>query len=70
MIAYEFQTTVNDGIIHIPDEYRNRIQDKVRIIILSEEIVEKQNYNKNSSFTAMQLDTFEFTFNRDEANDW
>lgn len=35
MEAYEFQTAVNDGIINIPAEYRNKLSGKIKVILLS-----------------------------------
>ena len=66
MLAYEFQTAVNDGIIYIPDEYKNKLSKKVKVILLSEEPVEKK---KKAMFKAMKLDTQGFIFNREEANE-
>ena len=36
MYGVEFQTTIKNGIIEIPPEYRQRFKDDVRIILLSE----------------------------------
>ena len=68
MRAYEFQTSVNNGIIHIPVEYRNKISSKVKVILLSEEPIKKIN-EKKIMFNAMKLDTRGFVFNREEANE-
>jgi hypothetical protein len=35
MQAYEFQSTVENGIIHIPDLYRDKIRSNVKVIVLS-----------------------------------
>ncbi|MCB0114657.1 MAG: hypothetical protein KDD84_11225 [Caldilineaceae bacterium] len=35
MIAVEFQTTVKNGVIEVPTEYREQLSDSVRVIILS-----------------------------------
>ncbi len=37
MQAIEFQTTVHEGIIEIPPQYRNQIKEHVRVIVLSDE---------------------------------
>ena len=68
MRAYEFQTAVNNGIIHIPVEYRSKISSKVKVILLSEEPIKKTNEEK-IMFNAMKLDTRGFIFNREEANE-
>ena len=36
-MTYEFQATVSDGVISIPVEYRSKIANKVRVILVSEE---------------------------------
>ena len=69
MMAYEFQAAVNDGIIRIPSEYKNKISKMVKVILLSEESTKKLNNEKKSIFTAMKLDTRGFVFNREEANE-
>jgi hypothetical protein len=40
MLAYEFKAVVNDGLIEIPDEYKNKIPKNLKVILLSEEITE------------------------------
>ncbi len=39
MHAIEFKTKINNGIIKIPKEYRNKLKEKekVKVIVLSEE---------------------------------
>ncbi|MCL4872320.1 MAG: hypothetical protein KJ063_25445 [Anaerolineae bacterium] len=39
MYAIEFQTTIKDGIIEIPEVYRGRLQQRVRVILLGEEMM-------------------------------
>jgi len=36
MQAYEFYTIVENGVIRIPDEYKNRIGKKFKVIILED----------------------------------
>lgn len=38
MYAVEFQTTVKDGVIEIPPEYRGQIPGRVRVILLADEM--------------------------------
>jgi hypothetical protein len=38
MVAIEFQTTIKNGIIEIPEVYRGRLQQQVRVILLGEEV--------------------------------
>jgi hypothetical protein len=37
MYAVEFQTKVKDGIIEIPEIYRDRFKERVRVILMTEE---------------------------------
>jgi tartrate dehydratase alpha subunit/fumarate hydratase class I-like protein len=37
MYAIEFQTKVRDGVIEIPAQYRDKVRETVRVIILTEE---------------------------------
>ena len=37
MYAVEFRTVIKNGIIEIPSEYRKKLKDRVRVILLAEE---------------------------------
>jgi hypothetical protein len=37
MFAIEFQTKIRDGMIELPEAYRDRLTGPVRVIILAEE---------------------------------
>jgi len=37
MYAIEFRAKIKNGIIEVPKEYRNRLKDNVKVILLSEE---------------------------------
>jgi hypothetical protein len=38
MYAIEFQATIKNNIIEIPEPYRGRLQQRVRVILLGEEL--------------------------------
>ena len=38
MYAIEFQATVKDGMIEIPQQYRKNLSKRVRVILLIEEV--------------------------------
>lgn len=38
MIAVEFQAKIKNGIIEIPEIYRERFREQVRVILLAEEM--------------------------------
>ena len=37
MRAVEFYTTIRNGMIEVPEEYRRKLADRVRVILLAEE---------------------------------
>ena len=63
MQTYTFDTTIHDGMITIPDEYRNITSGEVKITIQKEEAI-----NNKKTYNAIELDTANFTFNREESN--
>ena len=65
MRAYEFNTVVRRGIIHIPKEFSDEKLSWVKVILLSKQEEEIIQSNKNT-FSAMRLKTKDFIFNREE----
>jgi len=65
MQAFEFKSTISDGVIKIPEEYIGKMEPHVKVIVLSEE---KKKMNKTELFSLAELDTSGFIFDRDEAN--
>ena len=65
MIAYEFNSTISDGIIRIPDQYRDKIWSEVRVIVLPQE----QEKKTVGDFTAISICTEGFKFDREAANE-
>ena len=65
MQAYEFQTVARNGIITIPDEYKQKIISKIKVIVLTEEPA----LDKKSLFPNFTIDTTGYKFNREEANE-
>ena len=66
MQAYEFDSTVYNGVIHIPEQYRDKMPYNVKVIVLAHEEQPKAGDKK---FTAIQLRTKGFRFNREESNE-
>ena len=66
MQAVEFKTVQKDGVIHIPDIYKNIISDELRVILLFENLRELK---KKGKFEAFSISTKRFKFNREEANE-
>ncbi|GHT05507.1 hypothetical protein FACS189440_08770 [Bacteroidia bacterium] len=67
MQAYEFNTVIRRGIIHIPEQYRNEKLSSVRVILLSN--TSEPSAVNRKKFTAMKLKTKGFKFDREEANE-
>ena len=68
MQAYEFNTVVRNGLIHIPEQLTNKKLSNVRVILLSDSVKKVSTPGKNK-FTAMRLKTKGFTFNREEIHE-
>jgi hypothetical protein len=67
MQAYEFNSIVgNEGVIHIPKQYLERISSSVKIILLTDE---ETFQNRNKRFSAIRLKTKGFKFDRELANE-
>jgi hypothetical protein len=66
MHAYEFYTTPKDGVIHIPEQYKNQITDNVLVIVLEKEPPVR---NKTDILSPPSLKTKGWKFNREEANE-
>jgi hypothetical protein len=82
MYAIEFITSIKNGIVHIPDQYKELQQkDSVKILILVEEQEKEILYGMNDMkkpeisgnaeifFDKFQIDLTDYKFNRDEANE-
>jgi len=65
MIAYEFNSTVRDGNIRIPEQYRDKILAEVRVIVLPQEPEKKT----AGEFSAISIYTEGFKFDREAANE-
>jgi hypothetical protein len=69
MKAIEFTTKAKNGVIEIPKEYLEQLQDQFRVIILQEvPEVGKKAVHKKRTLSAAKIKTKGFKFNRDEAN--
>jgi len=67
MQAYEFSSIIeNEGVIHIPKQYLEKVSSPVKIILLSKD----ENFrDRNKQFSAIRLKTRGFKFNREAANE-
>jgi len=65
MQHYEFNATIEKGMIFVPENILSELSSQVEVIIYA------KNNTANSTkqkFSALKLQTQEFKFNRDEAN--
>ena len=74
MQAYEFYAKPENGVIRIPDEYKNRITNDVKVIILDEKPWkfnrEEANARRKSDLLLPPiLDTRGWKFDKEEANE-
>jgi hypothetical protein len=67
MLVFEFNAVMEHGSIPVPKEYQDKIPGKFQVIVKAEE--ENATNDDDLTFTAMELDTKGFVFNRDEANE-
>ena len=69
MQAIEFVTTIKDGVIELPKQYRKNTKMQCRVIILLEGQKSKINVSKKKHVSAIQIKTKGLVFDRDEANE-
>ena len=62
MLAYQFQTTVEDGLIRIPSEYKAKIGTKIKVSVINDEDIDW-----DECFPPV-VDTSSWKFDREEAN--
>ncbi|MCU7837417.1 MAG: hypothetical protein KZQ83_19525 [gamma proteobacterium symbiont of Taylorina sp.] len=64
MYSVEFKANIKNGIVHIPNHFQDLQEKKdVKFIVMIDE-----NDNKNK-MNAISIDTTDFSFNREEANE-
>jgi hypothetical protein len=68
MQAVEFETKVENGVIHIPEQYIDIISDNVKVTILSEEKT-SQKPRKKKKLYYIGIDMTGYKFDRVEANE-
>ena len=76
MHSIQFETIVNDNIIIIPDKYKDSIRSGAKVKVVTTVPIENTDNTKTKAkvlsandFTALQIDTLSFRFNREEANE-
>lgn len=67
MYAVEFESTIKDGLIIVPLEYKHKIGKQVKVILLSDQ------YSNDESvipeFSSISINTKDYKFDRKYANE-
>jgi len=67
MNAIEFQSTIRNGIIKLPEQYKNKQFDNAKVIVLGN--TSRAVHKKKISFTDFELIMpTDYKFDREEAN--
>jgi hypothetical protein len=76
MQTVEFETEIINDTICIPQEYRNNLPHKAKVIIMDSIIsnpyivrTKQKNTVTSNDFKCVKIDTCNFKFNREEANE-
>jgi hypothetical protein len=76
MQAVEFETEIINDVICIPQEYKGSLPRKARIIVMDNIFsnphiirTKKKKTVTSNDFESIKIDTSNFKFNRDEANE-
>ncbi len=67
MNAIEFDAQICDGVLKVPSQYRTWLGKNVRVILLEPE--EQINTQQALKFSAITLQTKNYRFNREQANE-
>jgi hypothetical protein len=62
MLSYQFEATVEDDIIRIPEKYRRGLTRKVQVVLTP------QQEKKKHTFAKPRIKTKGWKFDREEAN--
>ena len=68
MEAVEFNATVENGVIPIPQKYREAFSDNVKVFVRAEKKTEQKSAKKKKLYS-IGIDMPGYKFNREEANE-
>ena len=70
MYAVEFEAIIENGIVHIPQKYKD-LQEKreVRFLIMYDNKYKTNIEKRKKEMNAISIDTIGFKFNRDTAHE-
>ena len=69
MQAIEFKSETNNGIIKLPHQFQQWNNKPVKVILLIEDDIESAQSNDKYTFDAIALNTKNFHFDREQANE-
>ena len=74
MPVYKFFAIPKNGIITIPEQYKNKASKKIKVILLDKNIKKSKKkdntvHSKSNLLIPPSLDTLNWKFNREEANE-
>ncbi len=70
MKAVEFKARTDKGVIEIPNDIKNKLQQEVRVILLFDEKDDVEwGRSGKARFSATRIKTKGFKFNREEAHE-
>ena len=65
-----FTSSTADGVIKIPQEYMSCLgQEVLVILVVNDGVTQKTPESRKRQLTALQIDTKDIVFDRDEANE-
>ena len=73
MQTYEFYTTPKNGIIKIPEQYKDKIKSSVKVIVHENIYPNPDNasglFKRTDLLSPISIDTKGWTFDKEEANE-
>jgi hypothetical protein len=70
MQAYEFYAIPKNGVIIIPDKYRNKIKTGVTVILLEGKLSANEiSHKRTELLSPISIDTRGWKFDKEEANE-
>ncbi len=69
MQSYEFFTTPENGVISIPEQYKNKLTPRIKVVMFNQTPANPGIVGKRTdSLSPVSIDTRGWTFDKEEAN--
>ena len=73
MQAYEFSARLDNGVIYVPEKYKNKIKSEVKVILLEKKVSNTKKAispaKRTDLLSPISIDTRGWKFNKEEANE-